>query len=269
MELPVFAMNNIIKKDLIKYIINPLTLSVYLLGVLLVFIPLGDHIKSFVLQGVKINIRYASLVHGLGIYDIVAPIFAVFPSIIFFCDEWNTGYVKSIMIRSSKKIYIYSKLVSILFSGGLIVCAPLVTLHLFLFLVGEPYTLESTLGYQTQYHQTIFQSFEFMLNGFAPLIVIDICAFMFGVVWSSIGLAFASLTLNRYISLAAPFAIYFSIFICCARLREYLFSPVNLIFPNLTLIKSFNYVIVYDLCILLIGLIAFFSAIKIRLENIS
>ena len=44
--------------------------------------------------------------HVISGYDVFAPIFAVLPSATIFCDDFNSGYIKWILNRSSRKRYI-------------------------------------------------------------------------------------------------------------------------------------------------------------------
>lgn len=73
----------------------------------------------------------------------------------------------------------------------------------------EPNTLENNLGYQTFLDEGIFANIQFIWGGLLVVFLLLLLSFLFGAVWSNIGLCISAFIPNKYIALATPFALYF------------------------------------------------------------
>ena len=62
--------------------------------------------------------------HVISGYDVFAPIFAVLPSATIFCDDFNSGYIKWILNRSSRKRYIKEIMLCSSVGGSLAIFLP-------------------------------------------------------------------------------------------------------------------------------------------------
>ena len=73
--------------------------------------------------GMFLDSIYGSVTHSR--YYLFAPIFAVLPATILFCDDYNSGYIKNILSRIEKRKYIKEILICSSISGGLAIFIPL------------------------------------------------------------------------------------------------------------------------------------------------
>lgn len=188
--------------------------------------------------------------HSLSGYDLFAPILAVLPAAAVFCDDYNSGYIKSILGRVSKRRYIRETLLCSSIAGGLAVFLPCFLSGLFYLTNGK---LDSW-GYSTSFDETVYAGMQYVWGGLLLALMLMVLAFLFGAVWSGVGLLVSVLFPNKYLALAAPFALYFSIHLIFYRIGFLLvLSPVNMLMPNTTFIPFTLYPLLYE--VLLLGLV--------------
>lgn len=208
--------------------------------------------------------------YARGGYQLFAPILAVLPAATLFCEDYNSGYIKSILNRVEKNRYIDETLVCSSISGGLAVFFPCLISYAFYIIYGQANTVDNAQdGYSTVFDETAFAGIQYIWGGLLFVILLLILAFMFGAIWSNIGLCVSTLIPNRYVALAVPFAIYFSCHLVFYRLGSLLmFSPTNMLMPAATFIPSPQYPFVYQLALFII--VAFFVEwlMKRRLRNV-
>ena len=191
----------------------------------------------------------------------------VLPATITFCDELNTGYVKYILVRKKQNRYILSRMIANALAGGVATALPLLLLAVLMLPVTEPYTLEMLeSGSYTPLHQSIFSGIEMVWGGYLCVLVIVLLGFVFGFVWSTLGLGISALVPNRYVALCAPFILFFALHIGSSALGLERFSPTNTILPDI--LPSFWFWAVYQLVFLVIGVLLSWFAIKRRLADV-
>lgn len=231
-----------------------------LIGIVLLFQGIWDDLLlNLRSQEQLLTMKYISSVHSSGIFDILAPMLAALPSSVSFCDEFKSGYFNFIKVRTERNSYIFNKILSVGVSGGMAVGMPVLFVNVLLLIIGDKYCMSIKGSYDSDiFANSIFEKIEYAANGWVVAFIIVFFAFLFGMAWSLAGLAVSTIIVNRYIAMFLPFTIYFLMFMIFARLELYMFSPVNLICPDMTFIPSFLFVILY-----LVSLIVFFLIIAV------
>lgn len=209
--------------------------------------------------------------HSLSGYDLFAPILAVLPAAATFCDDYNSGYIKSILCRVQKSRYIRETYFCSSIAGGLAVFLPCFLSGLFYLANGKLDTLANVdgWGYSTSFDETVYAGMQYVWGGLLLALMLMVLAFLFGAVWSGTGLLVSVLCPNKYLALAAPFALYFSMHLIFYRIGFLLvLSPVNMLMPNTTFIPFTLYPLLYE--VLLLGLVRtlFFALAKRRLRDV-
>ena len=209
--------------------------------------------------------------HSLSGYDLFAPILAVLPAAAAFCDDYNSGYIKSILSRTSKGRYIREALLCSSIAGGLAVFLPCFLSGLFYLANGKLNTPENGngWGYSTSFDETVYAGMQYVWSGLLLALMLMALAFLFGAVWSGVGLLVSALLPNKYLALAAPFALYFSMHLIFYR-TEFLLvlSPVNMLMPNTTFIPFPLYPLLYEALLLGLVCVLFSVSAERRLRDV-
>ena len=115
-------------------------------------------------------------------------------------------------------------------------------------------------GYSTCFDETVYAGLQYVWGGLLLALMLMALAFLFGALWSDVGLLVSVLFPNKYLALAAPFALYFSIHLLLYRTGFLLvLSPVNMLMPNTAFIPFALYPLAYEL--LLLGLVCIFFSV--------
>lgn len=196
------------------------------------------------------------------------PLLAVLPGVLRFCEEVHSGYARMILTRCTKKRYTLSHTAVNALSGGCAVALPLILYAIFSLLCGIPYTEEClTSGHHTPvFNNPLLGSLETSLGGFTCILIIIACGFLFGMVWSTIGLAAAAITPNRYLALGIPLLLFFLLHLGFNAIGLFRYSPTNMILPDV--VPSFGFLLTYQGILLLAALAVLFPAMKRRLAYV-
>ena len=101
------------------------------------------------------------------------------------------------------------------------------------------------------------------------VILLLVLAFLFGAVWSNVGLCISAFIPNRYIALAAPFALYFVTHLIFYRIGFLLvLSPVNMLMPATTFIPNISYPFIYQAVLFVVVVLIFDRSIRGRLNDV-
>ncbi len=209
--------------------------------------------------------------HSLSGYDLFAPILAVLPAAALFCEDYNSGYIRSILNRVEKRRYIRETLLCSSIAGGLAVFLPCFLSGLFYLINGKPDTLENVnrWGYSTSFDETVYAQMQYIWGGLLLALMLLLLAFLFGAIWSNAGLLVSVLFPNKYLALAAPFALYFSIHLIFYRLGFLLvLSPVNMLMPNAAFIPFILYPLLYEALLFTLVCVLFSVLIRRRLWDV-
>lgn len=202
--------------------------------------------------------------HAQSGFDLFAPIFAVLPSVTIFCDDYNSGYIKSILCRSSKRKYITNCIVCCSISGGLAVLLPDLLCSSIFMLVSDPHLPDA---YGSSF--ALYSNIEFVWGGRLLILVFLFFSFLFGVVWANIGLCISAYAPNKFIALAAPFALYYGATLILQRTGYFaILAPENMIQPTYAELPNLFFPLIYQLLLLCGALILFCKRINRRLQNV-
>lgn len=125
------------------------------------------------------------------------------------------------------------------------------------------------INYSTVFDETVFSKLQFVWGGLLLVILLLLLSFLFGAIWSNIGLCISAMIPNRYIALAAPFAIYFATHLIFYRIGFLLvLSPVNMLMPAATFIPNMAYPFVYQTVLFCIVDLACHKAMERRLNDV-
>ncbi|HOV40392.1 MAG TPA: hypothetical protein PLM59_01245 [Oscillospiraceae bacterium] len=205
--------------------------------------------------------------HARGGFDLFAPVLAVLPATTLFCEDYNSGYIKSILLRANKKKYNFETLACSSIAGGLAVFLPSLISSLFFIIIGKPHLADDFSS--NIFDESFFAPIQFIWGGGLVVAILLILAFIFGAVWSNIGLCISAVITNRYVTLAAPFAVYFASHLLLYRLNGLLFlSPVNMLMPIADFLPNIIYPFAYQGILLLVTFIIFPKFTERRFENV-
>lgn len=135
-----------------------------------------------------------------GYGPVVAPVLAVLPFATAYIDDIQTGYVKYIAARTTRKIYIIERVISTGISGGMVLLLGyLLTLAIFTAIDPQPSARTMILGgaFVNIYHRSMLQ--------YALLTSIN--AFASGSIYALLCMAFSAVANNKYIGIIAPTGI--------------------------------------------------------------
>lgn len=134
-----------------------------------------------------------------------ACVFPIIPYGLGFVEEYNTGFIKAVISRSGKRVYIRNKIISCLVSGGGMVSAAFGMVFLVCLVGGTQVTEESVSDF---YALSVWQPYLTVWGGKLVLLMKLALAFAHGAVWGLSALLVSSLYVNRYAVLMVPFVVY-------------------------------------------------------------
>lgn len=134
-----------------------------------------------------------------------ACLFPILPYAFTFLEEKNSGYYKYVLMRCSRKKYIFNKILFTGISGG----ASLVCPFAIIFLIADICSCDvSTEHFPYMYIDKIWGPYVFILGGRLVLLLRLVLIFLFGVLWAEIALFISTIVSNRYIVFIVPFVSY-------------------------------------------------------------
>ena len=125
------------------------------------------------------------------------------------------------------------------------------------------------INYFTVFDETVYRELQFVWNGLFLVLFLLLLAFLFGASWSVIGLCVSAFIPNRYIALAAPFALFFGAHLILYRLGDpLLFSPANVLMPATDFIPFPAFPLLYQLVMLALASILCWKLLERRLWDV-
>ena len=144
--------------------------------------------------------------------------------------------------------------------GGIACALPLIVLG-----IGAIIFCEAPTDFDLLEGSKIYESMVELWDGKIYMAHVCLYAFIFGVVWSSIGLMFVVLIPNRYVALGVPLAVFYIAHIIFSVTDNFLYSPVN------TLCIKYHdsqlFVIIYQLILLTVSATVYILVGNRRLKN--
>lgn len=252
-----------------RSIFNIPMLSSILVGCIFLLQPLYKVIYFSVVNSKKLDYAYLFYIpHASGVFDLFAPVLCVLPSVTLFCDDYNTGFLKNVLIRTNKNRYIKNIILCNGIAGGLTILIPMLFIFIISIIFGEPYLIQNlNENFGTLYEMSVFENIQFIWGGILVCFIILTLSFIFGVVWSTIGLTISAFLTNRYIAISFPIILYYSLSLILSRYNLIAFSPMNTIIPNGGNINSLCFIYIYQLSILVMSIIVLKIGLFRRLKN--
>ena len=252
-----------IGKDLKRQILSIGMMLAAVLGLVMLLVWYYQDLKSYFALGFLIKYDYVAFFRYAltgGGFLIFTPILVVLPGVIQFCDDYNSGYSRFIITRVSKKTFLVKRYISTIISGGIACMLPLLLL-----LIGTLILCDAPEDYDTFANYVIYGKFADWWNGIAPMAHICLYGFIFGMVWASIGMMFASMIPNRYVALGLPVALFYGANVVLNALNLTKFSPVNMILLDIQ--DSQAFVLIYQLVLLVVSGVIYILVGNRRLKN--
>lgn len=210
------------------------------------------------------------MAHTRNGFSLFSPVLAVIPAAAIFCDDYNNGFLKFILGRAKKRQYIRETILCSTISGGLAVFLPCLLADIFLLANGRLNTKENMIqGYSTVFDETVYADIQYVWGGIGLAVLLLLLSFLFGALWSNIGLLVSAVVPNKYAALVMPFAIYFALHLLLYKSDILLvFSPANMLMPSTTFIPYKAYPFVYQIALLGMVNLAYSRIMARRLENV-
>lgn len=142
----------------------------------------------------------------------VAPILCTLPYTSAFLDEYNSGYIKTYIMKTHKADYIKGKVLAAGISGGLTLVVGIAVACCISYLIYRPMEVAAPE----------------MVSPVLRLIKKSLIYFVAGGLWASVGTLLANMSLSKYMAYASPFVIYYVLVI----LSERYFRSVYVINPK-------------------------------------
>lgn len=134
-----------------------------------------------------------------------ACVFPIFPYAFSYLEELNSGYIKSILLRTTKIRYIIHKVFLTGLSGGISMLIPFAIIFGYICLVGQPTDPASD---HIVFKDTIWQTYMYIWGGKFVFLCRLLLIFLFGCIWANIALLISVICPNRYVTFLAPFILY-------------------------------------------------------------
>lgn len=184
-------------------------------------------------DGYSIQLSISSLQTDMML--LVLPILAALPFTTAFVDDQKSRYLREYLPRAGKRLYLVSRVVTTLLSGGLVLfLGVLVVCFVFALLFTPleliPQGIENVVATDTAGE---------LIDVVAQLTFTDLMgrAFLFflsGAFWSLVGGLFATLTMSKYMAYASPFIFYYVLVILSQRYftDAYVLNPQEWLNPS-------------------------------------
>ncbi len=225
---------------------RPLLYVSFIVGVLLINRPLLEAFFEPVDSASITQILSVPL--ALSSFSPFAAIFCALPFADSFCEDFNSGYIRSVVSRTGVKKYALTRCLSVALSGGLVMAGIItVTIIHCGILADSPDTPESISFMRNSIWMR--SGIIFVMNGIPYLLLRVLFGFLFGCVWSLIGLLISTVLTNKYVTYIAPFILYQMLWFL---LNETMWNPVYMLRGDSNFIPSIAFVIVYQMVLILI-----------------
>lgn len=211
------------KQTIISDIKRAMTSNGFLIGILGVVVVIMLSSIETIIMTVRIGEAFPFGQHAKFITDalksdwitLTIPILCALPFTTAFVDDIKSGFIKQYLHRSGTSAYIKGKLIACGLSGGLILFFGILFTYGVFYLVFTP--MELALSAE-----------EIASPLFAEVLTKAATLFFPGAFLSLTGFVFSAITMNKYMSYASPFIIYYILII----LNERYFENLYMLYPK-------------------------------------
>ena len=239
---------------------------IYIITAALSYLILPNVIRFYIYPGLdKSEIDHLTFIIEPMAFTALAPfaaLFCILPYSMSFSDEYNSGYSKSILIRTTTGRYALSKILSIGFTGGFTIALAFAAVFTLAVIRGGPVTQDSLSEF---YYMSIWWEMALSNGGYTVLVWKLVLGILFGIVWSMFGLLMSCLFMNRFISILVSFCIYQSLWML---LSDKWYNPVYLLRGDRSIMPSLGHIIYTQLAIILVASVFSFIGITRRCKNV-
>ena len=166
-----------------------------------------------------------------------AAFFCVIPFSSSFCDEYQCGFIRMVLLRSGRHRFAAGTIVSVALSGALALILPFGIVCLTALLKAAPTTMANISDF---YYYSIWADIFARYGTGAVLGLKVMIAGLFGAVWATLGLLVSCLCMNRFVTIVVPFVLYQTLW---SALMDTPFSPVIYLRADSPSIPSLGYVL--------------------------
>lgn len=244
--------------ELKRYIISPLFAVAVIASLALMIYPIFGNL-THIFDNPQPYLYYINGIHTLGTFDLFAPAIAAIPCGASFYNDYGSGFCKFILPRTSRLKYLLVKTFTCGITGGLALFMPNFLLFSILLLFGNPHSSELNL-----LQGSVLSSLEHA----NVILVLLLLAFLFGAGWALMGLAVSAFIPNKFAAAASPFMIYIALSTALSLDDScFIFSPMNMLYPNALAIPSITFCVIYLLVLIVISAAVFILRAYRRLKN--
>ena len=250
-----------------KSVFSPIMLITILIGMVLLLYPIYPDIVAALRYYEKrpVYLYYIIIMHSVGVFDLFAPVLAALPGSSIYYDDLHRNSIFYILSRTNRIRYIVLRLAVCSISGGLALLCPITFLTILSLICGKAYVPNDDINL---FADTCMNNIQYVADGVLILIILLMLSFIFGALWSMIGMTFSSYIENKFTPYAAPFMAYFGISMLLAQSDTALkFSPINMLFPNYHNIPSISFCFLYQIIIYIFAIVIFYLKANWRLKN--
>lgn len=177
----------------------------FLAATLICFISFIVGIYPFLRFTFKGSIYLFLRAHSQGtssILCLIAPLIVSIPFSNSYCIDTQSKLINYIYLRIGRKKYFISRVISNGLAGGFSIALPLSLLFVILSLI---------FGIKPVYMGDVRGAFGDVYNSsqFRYVLILIVLAFIFGIVYSTLGLAISTFINNKYLAIIFPFFVYF------------------------------------------------------------
>jgi len=235
---------------------------VWTLTVLMFFVNSTFLIDSYTGNNIDVFLN----VLWFGNFTRIAPLFCIIPAVMHYCEEQSTLIYRFIESRNSKRIVsdIHAKILAAGISGGIILALCIISIAI-ICRIGYP-IFDSTSTSQLISFLTagMFEDIYPSGNGIFFIMIQILMGFVFGFLWSLIGLVISIIFSNKYFCIAMTVIIY-NVSNYCLRLNGLsAIAPETMLIPDGILEYSIGYLFVFQMILISITWIIGFKLYKRR-----
>jgi hypothetical protein len=246
-----------IKSEAKRLFSRPMLYVAFIVGVFLINRPLIEDVLAKTTGPGSIS-QFLSVPFALSDFSPFAAIFCVLPYADSFCEDYNTGYYRLTVCRSGSSKYALFRSAYVALSGGLVMAGIVLITILF---CGSLANLPETPDRIEFMRHSIWvrSGIIYVMNGIPYLALRVVFGFLFGCVWSLIGLFISTIMTNKYVTYIAPFVLYQMLWFV---LSETKWNPVYQWRGDMEFIPSISFVLIYQTALIVILLTV--SSLMIR-----
>ena len=149
--------------------------------------------REYISDGTN-SVYIIDLMIHLGMFKKVMVFFAAIPFVTVYCQDYNSGYIKSLIVRSSERNYAWSNVIVCALSGFTAVFAGMVAYFFIVSFFCPPQAYETAGVYS-----------DVALNSPILYVLLIVGVFsLYATMWTIVGLTLSSVLPDNYVALGSP-----------------------------------------------------------------